>query len=178
MKTVTIKGRRFRLTLPESEILQAVDRIAGRMSEELADKNPLFLAILNGSFVFAADLLRRIDVAGQVSFIRLSSYSGTDSSGDVLKVIGLTEQVNGRNVVVIEDMIDSGLTMNRLTAHLSALGAADLKVAVLFMKPEALRYDVKADYVALSIPNDFVVGYGLDYDGYGRNLRDIYTLMP
>ena len=163
--------------MPEAELLKAVDAVAEKMNRDLADSNPLFLVVLNGAFMFASDLLKRVEIPGQVSFIKLSSYSGTSSTGDVNEIMGLTESVEGRTVVIIEDIIDSGLTMSRLVGLLKEKGADNLKIATLFFKPEALRFDLTIDYVALHIPNDFIVGYGLDYDGYGRNLRDIYTLV-
>lgn len=178
MKTITLKDKTFGVSIPEDELLAAVDRVAAEMSADLKGKDPLFLVVLNGAFMFAADLLKRVEEPGQVSFIKLSSYSGTGSTGDVCEVLGLTQTVKDRNVVVIEDIIDSGLTMSRLIKKLHSMEVADLKVATFFFKPEALKHDIKIDYVALHIPNDFIVGYGLDYDGYGRNLRDIYTLMP
>lgn len=178
MKTITLKDKTFGVSIPEAELLKAVDAVAQRMTADLKGKNPLFLVVLNGAFMFASDLLKRVEVPGQVSFIKLSSYCGTGSTGNVCEVLGLNESVEGRTVVVIEDIIDSGLTMSRLVERLRIQNVEDLKVATLFFKPEALRYDVKIDYVAMHIPNDFIVGYGLDYDGYGRNLRDIYTLIP
>lgn len=127
--------------------------------------------------MFASDLLKRVEIPGQLSFVKLSSYCGTGSTGKVKEIIGLNEEISGRTVVIIEDIIDSGLTMHNMVETLKGKGVADLHIATLFFKPEALKYDLDIDYVAMEIPNDFIVGYGLDYDGYGRNLRDIYTLI-
>lgn len=177
MKTVTLKDKTFGLSIPESEILKSIDAVADRMRSDLEGKNPLFIVVLNGAFMFASDLLKRVEIPGQMSFVKLSSYSGTCSTGQVKEIFGLNEDVCGRTVVIIEDIIDSGLTMSNMVKKLTAMGVGELKIATLFFKPEALKYPLNIDYVAMNIPNDFIVGYGLDYDGYGRNLRDIYTLI-
>ena len=176
-KRVTLKDRTFRLSMPEADILAAVDRIAVRMTADLKDRQPLFLVVLNGAFMFAADLLKRVEIPAEVSFVKLSSYCGTESSGCVNEIIGLTQNVEGRTVVIVEDIVDSGLTMKRMTDMLRASGAGEIHIATLLSKPDALKYNVPLDYVAMEIPNDFIVGYGLDYDGLGRNLRDIYTVV-
>lgn len=177
MKSVTLKDKTFGLSIPESDILKSIDVIAERMNKDLVDKNPLFVIVLNGAFMFASDILKRVEIPGQLSFVKLSSYSGTASTGTVKEIIGLNEDITGRTVVIIEDIIDSGLTMYNMVKTLKTRGVGELKIATLFFKPEALKYDLDIDYVAMHIPNDFIVGYGLDYDGYGRNLRDIYTLI-
>ena len=176
-KRVTLNDRTFRLSMPEREILAAVERVAARMTAEFEGKRPLFLVVLNGAFMFAADLLKRVEITAEVTFVKLSSYCGTESSGCINEIMGLTQNVEGRTVVVIEDIVDSGLTMKRMTDILRASGAGEIRIATLLLKPAALKYDVKIDYAALEIPNDFIVGYGLDYDGLGRNLRDIYTVV-
>ena len=177
MKTITLKDKTFRISIPETKLFEAVDRIAEKMSADLKDKNPLFLIVLNGAFMFASDLLKRVEIPAQLSFVKVSSYCGTCSTGNVTELIGLNDDVKGRTVVIIEDIVDSGRTMYGMVEKLKSLGAEDLRIATLFFKPEALQYDLTIDYVAMNIPNDFIVGYGLDYDGYGRNLRDIYTLI-
>ena len=177
MKTITLKDKTFGISIPENEILAAIDKVAEKMRQDLEGTNPIFLVVLNGAFMFAADLMKRVDIQAQMSFIKLSSYSGTGSTGTVNEIIGLNEDVKGRTVVIVEDIVDSGLTMSKMVEILKAKSVADLKIATLFFKPDALKYDLTLDYVVMPIPNDFIVGYGLDYDGYGRNLRDIYTLI-
>ncbi|MFI3296803.1 MAG: hypoxanthine phosphoribosyltransferase [bacterium] len=178
MKQVTLKDKTFGISIDESKILESIEVIAAQMCEELRDKNPLFLVILNGAFMFAADLLKRVEIPAEVSFIKVASYEGTGSTGTIKELLGLTDDVKGRTVVIIEDIVDSGFTMSNIIKQLTEKGADDIRVATLFFKPEALKHEVKLNYVAMTIPNDFIVGYGLDYDGYGRNLRDIYTLIP
>lgn len=178
MKTVTLVDKTFGLSHPESEILAAIDKIAEEMQRDLHDKKPIFLVVLNGAYMFASDLMKRLEFTAQLQFIKLSSYTGTERSQDIKELIGLTEEVKGRTVCIVEDIVDSGATMQKLVAHIERLGADDIKVCTLLSKPNALKYPVKLDYVALEIPNDFIVGYGLDYYEYGRNLRDIYTLIP
>lgn len=178
MKKVTLKDKTFGLSLPESEILKAIDTIAIDMNRDLEGKDPLFLVVLNGAYMFASDLMKRVEVLGEVSFVKVSSYQGTESTGETTELIGLNEEIAGRTVVIVEDIVDSGLTMSKLVKSLHDKGAGEVKVATLFFKPESLKHELHLDYVALRIPNDFIVGYGLDYDGYGRNLRDIYTLIP
>lgn len=177
MKTVTLKDKTFGISIPETELLKAVDNVAEKMNADLKGKNPLFLIVLNGAFMFASDLLKRVEIPAQLSFVKVSSYCGTCSSGNVTELIGLNEDVKGRTVVIIEDIVDSGRTMYGMVEKLKSMGVGELRIATLFFKPEALRYDLNIDYAAMEIPNDFIVGYGLDYDGYGRNLRDIYTLI-
>ncbi len=176
MNEIKVLDKCFGLSISESEILAAVDKVAERMQKELDGKNPLFLVVLTGAFMFAADLMKRVNIPSEISFIRVSSYSGTGSTGDVKEILGLSEDITGRTVVVIEDIVDTGLTISKLVEKLGSMGAADIRVATLFHKPEALKYKVPLDYVAMEIPNDFIVGYGLDYDSYGRNHANIYTL--
>ena len=177
MKTVTLKDKTFGISIPESELFRAIDQVAEKMNADLEGKNPLFLIVLNGAFMFASDLLKRVEIPAQLSFVKVASYCGTCSSGNVTELIGLNEDVKGRTVVIIEDIVDSGRTMYGMVERLKSMGVGELHIATLFFKPEALKYDLTIDYVAMNIPNDFIVGYGLDYDGYGRNLRDIYTLI-
>lgn len=177
MSTIQIKDKNFALSIPESKILDAVKAVAVQINEEMADKNPVFLCVLNGAFMFAADLLKNINFPCEVTFVKLSSYDGVYSTGKVKEIIGLNESIVGRNVVIVEDIIDTGLTMERILSSLRAKGANEIKVATFLQKPEALKCDIQIDYIAMKIPNDFIVGYGLDYDGYGRNLKDIYTVV-
>lgn len=177
MNTIKVKDKEFAISIPEERILTEVDRLAARLNRDLEGENPLFLCVLNGSFVFAADLFRRIDIPAEISFVKLASYEGTASTGKVKELVGLAEDITGRTVVVVEDIVDTGRTMQKLVADLKSRGPKAVHVCTLLLKPEKLQVDLDVEYVALEIPNDFIVGYGLDYDGYGRNLRDIYTVV-
>lgn len=177
MNIIQIKDKKFSLSIPESEILAAVRHVAEDINRDIADKNPLFICVLNGAFMFAGDLMKTINFPCEITFIKLSSYDGLYSSGAVKEIIGLNESVVGRNVVVVEDIVDTGITMERILSSLRAKGANEIRVATFLQKPDALQRDITVDYVAMKIPNDFIVGYGLDYDGYGRNLKDIYTVV-
>lgn len=177
MDIITIKDKQFVLSIPEKEILKAVEDVGMRMNKDLADKDPLFICVLNGAFMFAGDLMKIVDIPCEITFIKLSSYEGLYTTGTVKEIIGLNESVVGRNVVVVEDIVDTGITMEKIITSLEAKGAADIKVATFLQKPDALQRNIKVDYVAMKIPNEFIVGYGLDYDGYGRNLKEIYTVV-
>lgn len=176
MKTIKIKDKEFEIFIPAKKIYEAIDVIAEKMNKDLEGKNPLFVCVLNGSFMFAADLLKRITIPCEISFVRMSSYSGTATTGDVKMIYGLEENIEGRTIVVVEDIVDTGNTMERMLKQLHALDPKEVKVSTLLFKPEALQHEVQLDYIALNIPCDFILGYGLDYDGYGRNLPDIYKL--
>lgn len=176
METIRIKDKTFKPYLSFAEIQQAICSIAVTINEELKDKNPLFICVLNGSFMFAADLMKEVNIPSEITFMRMKSYCGTSTTGTVKEIYGLYECIEGRTVVVLEDIVDTGYTINAITQQLSERGAAEIKVATLLFKPQALKCDVKLDYVAKEIPNDFIVGYGLDYDEQGRNLKDIYVI--
>jgi len=178
MSTIQIKDKTFRLSIPESEILAAVRKVAEDINRDIAGKNPLFICVLNGAFMFAGDLMKNVNIPCEITFVKLSSYEGLYTTGSVKEVIGLSESVVGRNVVIVEDIVDTGITMERILSSLRAKGANEIKVATFLQKPDALQRDITVDYVAMKIPNDSIVGYGLDYDGYGRNLKDIYTVVP
>ncbi|NLI71790.1 MAG: hypoxanthine phosphoribosyltransferase [Bacteroidales bacterium] len=177
MSVITIKDKRFRLSITHEEIQEAVKKVGETINKDLADTNPLFICVLNGAFMFAGDLMKIVDIPCQITFVKLSSYEGLVTTGTVKEVIGLNESVVGRNVVVVEDIVDTGITMEKIIKSLEAKGAADIKVVTFLQKPAALQRDIKIDYIAMKIPNDFIVGYGLDYDSYGRNLKDIYTVI-
>ncbi len=177
MEPITVKDLRFNISIPAEDIKRRVAELAAQISSDLEGRNPLFLAILNGSFMFAADLMRGITTPCEISFVRLSSYTGTESSGSVHELIGLNEDLSGRTVVIIEDIVDSGLTMRELLSMLKTKNPADVRIASLLVKPGNLKVKLDIPYCCFHIPNDFIVGYGLDYDGYGRNLPDIYTLV-
>ena len=176
MERIKVRDKEFAISISEENILKEIDRLAARLNRDLEGKNPLFLCVLNGSFMFAADLFRRIDIPAEISFVKLASYEGTASTGVIKEVIGLSESIAGRTVVVVEDIIDTGCTMQKLLENLGTRSPEAIHVCTLLLKPEKLKVPLNVEYVALEIPNDFIVGYGLDYDGYGRNLRDIYTV--
>lgn len=177
MSRVTIKDKTFETSIPEAEILKRVKAVAERLNHDFAGKNPLFLAVLNGAFVFAADLMREITIPCEISFVKLASYQGTTSTGKVTEVLGVNEDLSGRHIVIIEDIVDTGLTMKRMIESLGTRHPASVDVCALLLKPEKLQVELDIKYVAMEIPNDFIVGYGLDYDQQGRNLRDIFTLI-
>jgi len=177
MESIQIKDKLFTLSIPESEILNAVKSVANQINADLEGSNPLFICVLNGAFMFASDLMKEVSFPCEITFIKLSSYEGIYTSGRVKEIIGLNESVVGRTVVVVEDIVDTGITMERILESLAAKGAKQIHVATFLQKPDALQRDIKIDYIAMKIPNDFIVGYGLDYDGYGRNLKDIYTVV-
>ena len=176
MDKIKVRDREFAVSIPEEKIKTRVAEIAAQISHDLEGKCPLFLAVLNGSFVFAADLLRGIDTPCEISFVRMASYEGTSSTGDVKQLIGLKEDIKDRTVVIVEDIIDSGLTMVHLLDLLKEKQPADIKIAALLVKPGNLKVNLDIPYCCFEIPNDFIVGYGLDYDGEGRNLPSIYTV--
>lgn len=177
MNLVTINDRQFSISISADQIQQRVAEVAAQIDKDLAGKNPLFLCVLNGSFIFAADLMRGITTPSEISFVRLASYEGMGTTGRVKELLGLTEKIEGRTVVIIEDIIDSGLTMQKLLADLRAQNPAELLLTALLVKPGNLQVKLDIDYTCFSIPNDFIVGYGLDYDGFGRNLPAIYTVV-
>lgn len=177
MSIVKIKDKTFKTFIPEKEILEHVKVVADSINEDMKDKNPLFLAVLNGSFIFAADLMRMITIPCQISFVKLASYQGTTSTGKITEVIGINEDLAGRNVIIVEDIVDTGLTMKRMVETLGTRRPESIHICTLLVKPEKLQVDLDIEYAAMSIPNDFIVGYGLDYDQEGRGLRDIYSIV-
>lgn len=177
METIQVLDKRFKTFIEEKKILEEVARVADKINHDLKDENPLFVSVLNGSFMFTSDLMKFIDIPCEVSFVKLASYQGTASTGVIKELVGLNEDISGRTVVIVEDIVDTGHTMVRLVEQLKAKEPKEVRIATLLVKPGKLQVDMKLDYVAMSIPNDFIVGYGLDYDGQGRNLRNIYTLV-
>lgn len=173
---VIIKDKQFEKFIDFQQIQSAIKKIADRINTELLDKNPIFVAVLNGSFMFAAELMKEVAVPGEITFVRLASYQGTSTTNKVQEVLGLNESIESRTVVIVEDIVDSGNTMVALKKELEKHKPKEIKIATLLLKPDALQQKIDLDYVALEIPNDFIVGYGLDYDGYGRNLKDIYKI--
>jgi len=177
MKTVTLANKTFVPYMSEEKVLTRVREMAEQITADYKDKNPVILGVLNGAFMFLADLSKNLDCASQITFIRLASYAGTQTTGKVVELYGLEFDVENRHVLIVEDIIDSGLTMEALKKLLESKNPASVKIAVFLLKPEALRTDIKVDYLGLEIPNDFVIGYGMDYDGYGRNLAGIYQIQ-
>ncbi len=161
----------------KTQIQKEVNRIAVEMNQELADKDPIFLGILNGAFMFASDLYKQLTFPCQITFLKLASYSGTKSTGRVKQLIGINWDLKDRVVVVLEDIVDTGVTLETIIRQLSGYQPAEIRVATFLHKPEATVTEVKLDYVGMEIPNDFILGYGLDYDGYGRNFKEIYQLV-
>ena len=177
MSRVTIKDKTFETSIPEAKILERVKLIADRINKDFEGRTPLFLAVLNGSFMYAADLMKNITIPCEISFVKLASYQGTTSTGTIKEVIGLNEDIRGREVVIVEDIVDTGATMKRMLETLGTREPVGLHICTLLLKPGKLTVPLDIEYVAFEIPNDFNVGYGLDYDQQGRNLRDIYTLV-
>jgi hypoxanthine phosphoribosyltransferase len=168
--------KQFKPYLTEQEIISAVAKIASQINEELAHEFPVFLVVLNGSFMFAGDLLREISIPCEVSFIKLCSYSGNRSTGSMTELLGISEDLSGRTVVIVEDIVDSGLTIEKIIMQLNDLKVKQTRVATALFKPSAYTRQFKIDYIGFSISNDFVVGYGMDYNGQGRNLKEIHVL--
>lgn len=179
LKQVKLKDKEFALSYPESEIQQDIDVVASKINWDYRnDKDiPVFLCMLNGSFMFAADLMKRINFQCEVSFVKYSSYSGTKTTGSVNQLIGLNSDLKGRSIIVVEDIVETGNTLTTLFAELNKLEPKSVKVCSLLFKPNCFKGSMKIDYIGRSIPDDFIVGYGLDYDNVGRNLADIYTLI-
>jgi hypoxanthine phosphoribosyltransferase len=178
MKTVKIHDKEFKIFIPYEKISSAVEQIAEKMNDDLRNKNPLFVCILNGSFMFAAELYKRINIIdSEITFVKLASYSGEKTTGKVKQLIGFNEEVKGRTLVILEDIVDTGITIDNILTQLEGMEPKEIMVATLLLKPDALVKKVQLEYVGLEIPNDFIVGYGLDYDGQGRNLIDIYTVI-
>ncbi len=177
MKKIKVKDLEFSVSITAKEIDKAAQKVADEINHDLKGKTPLFLVILNGAFMFAADLFKKINIECEVSFVKLSSYVGTKTTSTVRELIGLDEVLKDRYVVIVEDIIDTGITMENTIQKLKHLEAADVRIATLLFKPDAFQKDYPIDYIGMEIPNEFIVGYGLDYDGYARNLPDIYTLI-
>ena len=177
MNEIKLKDKMFRLTMSEADILVHVREVAERINKDYAGRKPLFLSVLNGSFMFTSDLMKLIELECEISFVKLASYQGTMSTGKVHEVIGVNEDLTGRDIIIVEDIVESGKTMAQMLDSLAARNPASVKICTLFFKPSKLTEQINVDYAAMVIPDDFIVGYGLDYDGYGRNLKDLYTIV-
>ena len=175
-KKVTLGDKTFRIMIPAEEIDKAVTRVAEQLNERYKGRTPIFLGVLSGSFLFLADLVRKVDFNTQMAFVKISSYSGTESTGQVKKKLGINFDIEGRDIIIVEDIVETGHSMNYLLDYLRAKNPASISICTLFFKPDKFLYEYEIDYTALSIGNEFIVGYGLDYNQLGRNLKDIYVI--
>lgn len=176
MSVIKIHDREFVKTISAEEIAAQVKRVAGDINRDYAGKRPLLLGVLNGCFMFASDLMKNLEIECEISFVKFSSYEGADTTGTVKQLMGLSESIEGRDVIIVEDIVDTGLTMHKMLETLGESKPASLAIASLFLKPARLRVPVEVKYSAFEIPDRFIVGYGLDYDGLGRNLPDVYDV--
>lgn len=176
VSNITVHDKIFKPFINETEILKAVEKIGGEITNDYKSKNPLFIGVLNGAFMFCSDLLKTVDTACEVTFVRLSSYDGMKSTGEVRNIMNLQEDVSGRDLILVEDIVDTGLTMQRALEYFGSLNPNSIEIASLLVKPDCLQCELNIKYTGFEIPEKFVVGYGLDYDGQGRNLKDIYQL--
>jgi len=177
MEVIKVLDKQFSKSIPSEQIQEAISRMADQMNHDLVNEDVIFLGILNGAFLFAADLFKQIRIDCQISFLKLASYQGTSTSGNVKRLIGINEDIQNKTVVVLEDIVDTGITLENIIKQLKGYEPKQIKLATLLFKPDAFKKDYPLDYVGITIPNEFIVGYGLDYDGYGRNYKDIYTLI-
>ena len=177
MSKIKVHDKEFVPYLTSEEIEEQVARVAAEINRDYKDKKPLFIAILNGAFIFAADLFKQINIEAEIAFIKLASYKGVKSTGKVITAIGLDADIYGRDVIIIEDIVDTGKTLFQFLPQLEHQHPASLKIASLLHKPDAMIHPIKIDYLGFTIPNKFVLGYGLDYDGLGRNIKEIYQLV-
>ncbi|MBR1946964.1 MAG: hypoxanthine phosphoribosyltransferase [Bacteroidaceae bacterium] len=177
MSRIKIHDKEFEISIPREEILKEVKRVADEINRDYAGKCPILLGVLNGCFMFAADLMKNLNIECEISFVKLSSYQGTTTTGVIREVLGLAESIAGRDVIVVEDIVDTGYTMQRMIESLGTREPASVQIASLFLKPARLKVPVDVKYSAFTIPDRFIVGYGLDYDGLGRNLPDVYDVV-
>lgn len=177
MSNIKLHDKSFSLFIRQRELQKAIKDVAKKVNDELSGEKPLFLGILNGSFMFASDLFKHFKFDCEISFIKVASYDGTTSTGVVKELIGLSESVKGRTIVIIEDMVDTGNTIENIINTLEKQNPKQIKVATLLLKPEVYKKDIIIDYVAMEVKNDFLVGYGLDYNGLGRNSQNIYKII-
>ena len=178
MKTISILDQKFAMRISRSQVRTSIEHIADRINSDYMGKEILFIAVLNGSFMFAADLVRKIKPLCRISFVKVASYQGDTTEGIVREIIGLKEDLNGKHVILVDDIVDTGFTLDHVMKQIkSNWKPASIAVASLLFKPQSYRKSIVIDYVGIEIPNDFVVGWGLDYNGYGRNLEDIYVIV-
>jgi hypoxanthine phosphoribosyltransferase len=176
MSVIQVKDKKFIPYLTAADIEAQIRRVGEEINRDFKDRNPLFIAILNGSFMFASDLFKELTIEAEICFIKLASYKGTYSTGHVITSIGLDASLKGRDVIILEDIVDTGKTLSEFLPQLRDQQPASLKIAALLHKPDALKYPIFIDYLGFNVPDKFLLGYGLDYDGLGRNLREIYQL--
>ena len=176
MNRIKLQDKWFKVMIPASEIDQAVSRVAEQLDKRYKGHTPIFLGVLSGSFLFLSDLVRKISFDSQLAFVKISSYEGTESTGEVKQQLGIDFDIEGRDIIIVEDIVETGNSMNYLLDYLRRRNPASISICTLFYKPEKFCYDYKIDYTALSIGNEFIVGYGLDYNQLGRNLKDIYVV--
>lgn len=177
MEIIKVLDKEFKLYIKQEEIEHVINDIANQINEEYKDKNPLFLVMLNGAFMFASQLFKELTIDCETSFVKYASYEGTQSTCEVKELIGLNSSIEGRDIVIIEDIIDSGFTMSCLLKKLEAMKATSVKIATMLFKPNAFKFDYKIDYIGMNIGNEFIVGYGLDYNQHGRNYGSIYKVV-
>ena len=178
MSIIKVSDKEFAPFIPQEKIENEIHRIASEIKRDMKDMEPLFLVMLNGAFMFDAELFKNLEMPCEMAFVKYKTYEGTHSTGKANALLGLdAEQIKGRNIVIVEDIVDSGFTMSQLLKDLEADGAKSIRIATMMFKPKALKYDLKMDYVGMEIGNDFIVGYGLDYNEYGRNLKEIYKIV-
>jgi hypoxanthine phosphoribosyltransferase len=178
MDKIKLKDKEFQISIPYDTIYEAVKKIASQINEDFRDKEtPIFLSILNGAFMFTADLFKELEIEGYLSFVKFASYQGTTSSGEVKELLGINEDLKDKNVIILEDIVDSGLTIKQVADQVASFQPREMRIATLLLKPAIFEGDVKLDYIGMEVPNDFIIGYGLDYNGLGRNHRDIYKVV-
>ena len=173
---IKLHDKTFRVLIPAEEIDKAVTRVAEQLNERYEGRTPIFLGVLSGSFLFLADLVRKVNFENQLAFVKISSYDGTESTGNVKQLLGVDFDIEGRDIIIVEDIVETGHSMNYLLDYLGKKNPASVSICTLFFKPEKFLYEYNIDYTALSIGNEFIVGYGLDYNQLGRNLKDIYVI--
>lgn len=178
MDTIQVHDKKFAPSIPAKDIQREVRRVAQAINKDYEGQSPIFLVVLNGAFIFAADLMREVTVPSEVSFVKLASYEGTSSTGTVREIIGLNSDITGRPVIIVEDIVESGITMAHMIDRLKSQNPGSIEICTMLLKPECLQVKLDIKYVAMEIPNDFILGYGLDYNGLGRGLKDIYTILP
>jgi hypoxanthine phosphoribosyltransferase len=176
MEIIQVLDRKFKKSISSQTIKDAIKKVAEKINNDLKNKDVIFIGILNGAFMFASDLYKQIEFDSQITFLKVASYQGTSSSGNVKRLVGINENIENKTVVILEDIIDSGITMESIIKQLKGYEPAEIKIATFLFKPNAFKESFKIDYIGIEIPNDFIVGYGLDYNGFGRKYEDIYTL--
>lgn len=176
MDRIRVKDKSFELYINRTTIQNRIAEIAQQIDSDYTGKSPMFIGVLNGAFIFAADLIRALSIPSEISFIKLSSYNSTTTTGSVKNIIGLKNNISDRHIIIVEDIVDTGTTMQDMLEQLKAHTPASIAIATLLSKPDARKFDIKADYTGFEIPDKFVVGYGLDYDEHGRDLPDIYQV--